>query len=341
MLKHHADMFVQFLANLEGVVQFLHQQFFLRAQPVRLFRVDGREVAGSHLIFLSVHHHCSLLEVYLFEESAFLHLPFRVFLEELTFYLKLDYGDGLVHQGGESLCLLVHGCSTARHLRLELLAGVVAVGVHRKGGKWDEVDAVSFFQGSQVGIAQRETDNVADAGIVAGSCSHPEHVVVTPLHIPAVIAAHLVEDDMCAWTTVVDVAQNMELVDGKALDNVGDGYDEVVGTPCTDDGVYDDVDVSCLVMVFSMLMQEFLDDVGEVAWQRLAHLGTGVFARYITAYSHQLVEGDVIPVVNVSFSLFHLFQHLFRIIDESAELTFILFAQRVAEEFVHLALDVS
>ena len=49
----------------------------------------------------------------------------------------------------------------------------------------------------------------------------------------------------------------------------------------------------------------------------------------------------MIPVVNVSFSLFHLFQHLFRIIDESAELTLILFAQCVAEEFVHLALDVS
>ena len=58
----------------------------------------------------------------------------------------------------------------------------------------------------------------------------------------------------------------MELVDGKALDNVGDGYDEVVGTPSADDGIHDDVDVGRLVMVFGMLMQEFLDDVGKIAW---------------------------------------------------------------------------
>ena len=80
------------------------------------------------------------------------------------------------------------------------------------------------------------------------------------------IAAHLVEDDMCSWTTVVDVAQDMELVDGESLDDVSDGYNEVVGTPSADDGIHDDVDVGRLVMVFGMLMQEFLDDVGKIAW---------------------------------------------------------------------------
>ena len=133
----------------------------------------------------------------------------------------------------------------------------------------------------------------------------------------------------------------MELVDGKALDDVGDGHNEVVGTACADDGIYDDVDVCRLVMVFGMFMQEFLDDVREVAWQRLAHLGAGIFARYVSAYGHEMMQRDVIPVVDVSLSQLHLFQHLLGIIDEGAEFTLVLVAQGVSEEFVHLALDIS
>ena len=45
------------------------------------------------------------------------------------------------------------------------------------------------------------------------------------------------------------------------------GDDEVVGTACGYDGVDDDVDIGCLVMVFGMFVQEFLYDVREVAGQ--------------------------------------------------------------------------
>lgn len=111
--------------------------------------------------------------------------------------------------------------------------------------------------------------------------------------------AHLVEDDVGSRSTIVDVAEDVQLVYGKPLYHVSDGDDKVIGTACGYDGVDDDVDISCLVMVFCMFVQEFLYDVREVAWQRLSHLRAGVFARHITAYCHQLVQCDVVPVVDV------------------------------------------
>ena len=78
--------------------------------------------------------------------------------------------------------------------------------------------------------------------------------------------------------TVVDVAKDMKLVDGEALDDVGDGHDEVVGSSCGDDGVDDDIHVVGLVLILRPLMEKLLDNVGEIGRQRFANLRTCVFA---------------------------------------------------------------
>ena len=165
--------------------------------------------------------------------------------------------------------------------------------------------------------------------------------MIAPLDVPAVVAAHLVENDMRTRTTVVDIAQDMQLVDGEALDDIGDGNDEIIGTAGRDDGIYDDIDVCRLVMIFGMLVEQFLDDIGEIARQRLAHLGTGILAGNITTYSHQAVERDVIPVINVLLVVLDEFEFLLRVIDEGAQVALLLLSQGSAEEFVHLTLDVT
>lgn len=108
---------------------------------------------------------------------------------------------------------------------------------------------------------------VADTGIIAGSGSHPEYVVVAPLNIPAMIVAHLVENDVCSWSAIVYVAEYMKLVDGESLYHIGNGYNEIVSTACRDDGIYDDIHVCSLVVIFRMLVQKLLYNIGEIAWQ--------------------------------------------------------------------------
>ena len=42
---------------------------------------------------------------------------------------------------------------------------------------------------------------------------------------------------------------------------------EIISSACADNRINNDIDIGSLVMIFSMLVQKFLDDVREIAWQ--------------------------------------------------------------------------
>ena len=146
---------------------------------------------------------------------------------------------------------------------------------------------------------------------------------------------------MSARTTVVDVAQEVKLVDSQSLYHTSHSDDEIVGTSCRYYGVDNLVYVCCLVGVFCALVEQFFDDIREVGRQRVAHLRACVFARNVSANSHQLMKRDVVPVVDVFLLCFHQLQLLLRIVNQGAELTLFGFAQSGAEKVVYLSLNVA
>ena len=77
------------------------------------------------------------------------------------------------------------------------------------------------------------------------------------------IVAQRVYDDMGTRSTVVDVAEDVELVDGQALDNVGYRNDKIIGTACGDDSIDDSIDIGCLIAILGALVQQLLNDVAE------------------------------------------------------------------------------
>ena len=107
----------------------------------------------------------------------------------------------------------------------------------------------------------------------------------------------------------------MQLVDGQPLYDVADGDDEIVGTSCGDNRLDNHVDIGSLVGIVGSLMQEFLDDVAEILGERFPYLRARVLARYVAADTHQLVDGDMIPVVDVFLLGFDNLQFLFGIVD--------------------------
>ena len=74
-------------------------------------------------------------------------------MENLSLLFELYDADGLVHAGYEEAAFVVKGIvfQQAWH---EFFARVVAVHIHGKGSKGDEVDAVAFLERGQVGISQ-------------------------------------------------------------------------------------------------------------------------------------------------------------------------------------------
>ena len=90
------------------MVEFLHQLPFFFSKGIGIRRVDGGEVAGAHLVFLPVYRTDATLVVYVVEETAVMHLPFRMTPEYLSLLFELDDGDGLVHLCCQQTGLLVY-----------------------------------------------------------------------------------------------------------------------------------------------------------------------------------------------------------------------------------------
>ena len=153
--EQHLDMFLEFFADTERMVQTLHELVLLGGELVGIGRVNGGEMTRFHLVLLTIDDIDATLVVDMFEYAAVFHLPFRTTVEDECLLLELDDRDGLMHLSRQTLVLVLHRV-VFQELRLELLAGVVAIDLHGEGGQRHKVDAVGFLDGGEVGIAQTQ-----------------------------------------------------------------------------------------------------------------------------------------------------------------------------------------
>ena len=224
---------------------------------------------------------------------------------------------------------------------VEERAGVVGIRFHGEGGERHHVDAVALLERLRVGVAEGEAEHAGYTSLVAGGRAHPENVVVAPLDVPVVVGRERVHDEVSARSAVEDVAEDMELVDGEALDEFAERHDEACGAPRADDGLDNHAHVSLLVAVVAVLVEEFFDDVGKLLRQTFAHFRTGVFRGNAAADGDELVERSLVIVGEVRVLLLHQFEFLFRVVDECAEVADFLLSQRVSEDFLHLSFNVA
>lgn len=91
--------------------------------------------------------------------------------------------------------------------------------------------------------------------------AHPQHIVIAPLNVPAVVAAESVHNDVGSGTTVVDITKNMQLVDNQSLNDIAYSNNKVVGAARSDNGLDDGTDVIRLILVVGTLMEQLLNDI--------------------------------------------------------------------------------
>ena len=107
--------------------------------------VDGWEMAAGQWIVLSVDMNCVLVVVYVLKQFTVMHVPFRMRLIELCFFLKLYHGYGFMHLCCQAHRLLINLLCTSTQPRHKLFAWVVFIDLHGESGQWDEIDAIAFF----------------------------------------------------------------------------------------------------------------------------------------------------------------------------------------------------
>ena len=149
-----------------------------------------------------------------------------------------------------------------------------------------------------------------------------------------------IHDDMRSLAAVIDIADDMQVVDDKALNQIAE-CDNTFRCPADPDNRIDNfVIVKLFVLNFFFFGNQLFDDIGKIVGQRLAHLGAGIFGRNAFGHLHQPVNRDLEPILQHILILFLLTDQLqlfLRIINQRRKASFVLDTQRVAELLVDLS----
>ena len=122
-----------------------------------------------------------------------------------------------------------------------------------------------------------------------------------------------------AAAAVEDVAHQVQVVDGQALDERGERLDKVVGAGGLQDGLHNALVIAhTIVVLVRVRVQQLVDDIGVVARDGLAHLGAGVAARKRAGDHDELVEHCLVPGGRVLALAADQVDLLARVIDERA-----------------------
>ena len=181
-------------------------------------------------------------------------------------------------------------------------ARVVGVGVERERRKRQNVDAVGVFQDGEVAVAGAVAHHMRDAATLPERSAHPHDVMIAPLDVHRMVRHERVHDSVRRRAAIVDVTDDVQAIDRKALDHGRERFDERDAAARAHRRIDDGAVVGFLVDAMAIFGQKLLDDVGELAWHGAADFGVRVLARGALADRDEARHRDGVPCVLV----FHL-----------------------------------
>ena len=265
-------MRLQTLTAHERVAQTVNYILFFGNKGVWICRVECWPQLILHLILIAVDDNDTLFLVYTLHKTTVHHVPFGVLHGNLSRQFELDYRYCLMHLRNKTHILFGEVGTLLIHTRLINLARVIGILLHCKRSKRNHIYRIAILQGCGVCIAKRQAQHTRNTASVAGSRTHPQHIVVTPCDVKMVIFAKSIHNVMRTRTAVENIAKNMQAVDYKTLYQVAQRSDEVVGTSCTYYSVDDDIEVRLFVLNIVSLMHQLLNDICILLGKALAHL---------------------------------------------------------------------
>ena len=323
-------MLVQQFPMFKGRLQGAQKLLLPAAELQGILWVHGGKIHVQHGKCLTVNDHGPLLKVNVGQQDPVIHLILRMALNHGALHLKLNHGNGLVHLGSQPRIHRIVNV-LVQNLGHEPRAGVFLVYLGRKHGERPQIDAVTVLQHIEAVVADGNAQHIADTGQIPCGRPHPRDVMIPPLYVHIVEAHELIHDNVRPGAPVIDVAYDVQVVNGQVLNQMAQGNDELVRRVIFNDGVYDFIIVQFLVIVVVVHMKQFVNDVGKFLGHLLAHLGTSVLGGHLLAALYQAVDGDFLPVLGVMPLFHHTGQTPIRIINQVGQLYLLLLRNQVAE----------
>ena len=159
--------------------------------------------------------------------------------------------------------------------------------------------------------------------------------MVAPDEVYAVHIHEIVHDHLRGGAAVEHIADDVELVDRQAGDEIGKRHDEAVGNAGLDNAVDDAFKVLTLIGIVLVGVDELFNNIGIFLRQPGAHFDTGVFVRRLAADGHKAVDRHAVPGIGVRRGS----ELPLGVIEQPRERVFLLLAEKVAEAVVDLVVD--
>ena len=318
-LVEEVHVLLQLVGGADGLEEVVHHAQLVVGECVGVFRVQGGEVAREQLVVLLAHVRHASRGVNVIEQQAVLHMPVGMAQDCLPLQLEEDDRDGLLKRA--------HG----------VVGAVGGLGEERELAQGDAIRSLEDLEGV---VANVVANHRGEARGRSRGGAHPDDVMVAPLQVHRVVLHEAVEDLIGVGTAVKDVAHEVEVVDGEALDERGEAHDEVVRGA----GVHNGVD-DALVVALALLalagggMEELVDDVGVLDGHGLAHLGARVGVREVARQAHEPHEGDGVPFGGCRSRRFEPPQLAVGVVDEGAEVCLLVMGELKAEGCRHALSD--
>ena len=187
------------------MLQLVNQFSFLIRQRVRILSVDSGEIDVLDMVSFTIHFNSLILIVDGMQQSAVGHAPFRILGHQLSLKLELDYRDGLVHLG-DQVFMLFREVAFVRQTWHKEVTTVIGVCLQCERCQGHEIDAVSILKRSQIVVTQRDSEYIGNAGFVPGCGTHPQGIVVAPLHVEILISVKFIKNLVRPLTAVEYIA---------------------------------------------------------------------------------------------------------------------------------------
>ena len=339
--KQAFHVLLEFFTTLKWLVQFIDHNLFIFCELIRICRVNSREVRVGEFVIHTINLDYILFKINLVEQKATLHIKLFATHDSGSLKFELNDTDSLVHFRNQQIgtTLRLWWSVNFWHKRHTF---VVAIHIKCKGGERQHIDAIAVFKHTLVAITELTTHHIRYTAIVAGSCTHPQNIVVAPLNIKVVIVTQYIHYLMWERSTVEHITENVKHIDSKLLNQVTRRHDEIVGLLRGNDCAHNHIYIRLLVQVVWVLVQKFLNNVWEIRRQCLVYFRASVFRRNATTHFHQAINGDKIPVFQyrwVGIFRFHQMKFFARIINKCANFFLLTVTQCFVKDFLHFTLN--
>ena len=266
-VEHETDMLLKLLTVSEIHTETLHQFLFRRRKLIRILRINGREILVQKLIGLAFDGDGSLLIINEMKKHTVIHIKFRTPSDQLSFQLKLDDSNGLMHLHVErnlSRIMVIFRMNAKTFTR------IIRISFNGKTCQRHQIDSVSIFQHIQIIVASGQSYHIGNAGLMAGSRSHPHHIMIAPLEVHIVKFHQMVHNNVRSRSSVKNISDHMKSGDNQLLNDLRDCYNELFGTIDTNDRVKNLIIILFFLHNPVILTEQFFQNIGKIRWKILS-----------------------------------------------------------------------